>query len=164
MVRLLGGRDHVLLDETQVLVVGGCVAVDDVAEAPEEAVVAPLIGEEGAHDLPDPGLLDPDVLEDVLMAPHGGAHVHVESDRGDPCLNINESRAEGRVLPAVMEYCLQESGDEAVARLFDGGPEPFHVFQLQVPLFLEHLDQFWQGLTNVWAGLKPVSVGFRKVF
>jgi hypothetical protein len=45
MVRLLGGRDHVLLDETQVLGVCGCVAVDDVAEALEEAVVAPLVGE-----------------------------------------------------------------------------------------------------------------------
>ncbi len=36
-------------------------------------MVAPLVGEEVAHDLPDPGLLDPDVLEDVLMEPHGGA-------------------------------------------------------------------------------------------
>ncbi len=155
MVRLLGGRDHVLLDEAQVLVVCGGVAVDDVAEASEEDVVAPLVGEEVIQGLPDPGLLDPlpdgleagdhplldpDVLEDVLVEPHCGAHVHVESDRGDPCLNIDESRAEGRMLPAVMKYCLQESGDEAVARLLDGGPEPLHVFQSQVPLFFEQID------------------------
>jgi len=115
-------------------------------------------------DLPDPGLLDPDVLEDALVEPHGSAHVHVESDGSGPRLHVDDDLAEDRVLPAVVENGLQKGGDEAVARLLDGGPEPFHVFQFQVPHFLEHLLQIRQGLTKVWAGLKPVSVGFRKVF
>jgi len=57
-----------------------------------------------------------------------------------PPLDVDEGRAEGRVLPAVMEYGLQEGGGEAVARLLDGGLEPLHVFQPQVPLFFEQID------------------------
>ncbi len=97
--------------------------------------MAPLVGEEVIHDLPDPGLLDslpdgleagdhtlldPDVLADVPVEPHSGTHVHVEDDGSGPCLEVEEGLAEGSVLPAVVEDGLQEGGDEAVARIIHG--------------------------------------------
>ncbi len=47
MVRHLGGRDHILLDEAQILMVGGCIADDDDTEALEEAMAVPLVREGG---------------------------------------------------------------------------------------------------------------------
>ena len=57
-------------------------------------------------------------------------------------LEVDECLAQGRVIPAVVEYGLQEGGDEAVARFIDGGLEPLHVFQLHVSLFFEQIDEF----------------------
>ena len=53
---------------------------------------------------------------------------------------VDEGLTEGRVLPAVVEYGLQESGDETMTRLLDRGLEPFHVFQFQAPLLFEQID------------------------
>ena len=80
--------------------------------------MAPLVGDEVVHDLPNLGLFDPrpdgleagdhpfvdlDLLEDVLMKPHGGTHIHVRGDGSGPRFDVNEGLAEGCVLPAVVE-------------------------------------------------------------
>ena len=65
----LGRRDHVLLEQVDVLVVGGGVPVDEVGEALEDSVMAPLILE---HVLDDVEALLGALAEVVHLEAAGG--------------------------------------------------------------------------------------------
>jgi hypothetical protein len=66
--------DHVLLEEVEVLVVGGGVPVDEVGEALQGGVVALLVLEDVPEDIPHPVVLDLphhalQALDHVLLDP-----------------------------------------------------------------------------------------------
>ncbi len=53
------------------------------------------------------------------------------------------------MLPAVVDYGLQEGGDQAVPRFLNRGLEPFYVLQFQVSLFFKEFDQICYGLVKI---------------
>ena len=86
-------------------------------------------------------LLGPDVLLDGLVKFEGGGHVDVQGSGGHPGLDVDEGLAEGRVLHAVVDYGLEEGGDEAVAHGLYGGLDLLDVGQLQCFLLFKEFDQ-----------------------
>ncbi len=77
----------------------------------------------------------------ILVETHGGPHINVQPQRHLPPIYVDQGLADSRMLPAVMQYGLEQRPYEGVLQLLHGLGEPLGVAQLDVPLLPEKLHK-----------------------